>query len=82
MANNDPTNPELARQSQDVKAPPLREHEGPHHVGRGGAANYAKGDDQVKPVKDGHGMGEKLFAEKEKLKEREKGLLEKIGLKK
>jgi hypothetical protein len=42
MARNDPKHPELARASQDVEAPPHRETEGPHHFGRGGAANVAK----------------------------------------
>jgi len=39
MARNDPNNPDLARASQDVDAPHHREPEGPHHYGRGGAAN-------------------------------------------
>jgi hypothetical protein len=42
MARNDPKHPELARASQDVEAPPHRETDGPHHFGRGGAANVAK----------------------------------------
>jgi len=42
MARNDPNRPELARASQDVEAPVHREKEGPHHYGRGGAANVAK----------------------------------------
>jgi hypothetical protein len=42
MARNDPNHPELARASQDVEAPVHREPEGPHHYGRGGAANVAK----------------------------------------
>lgn len=41
MAKNDPNHPEIARASQDVEAPSLREPEGPHHYGRGGAANVA-----------------------------------------
>lgn len=80
MAKNDPNNPELARASQDVRAPPLKEHEGPHHVGRGGAANWAKGD--ASQGQESSGTGDKLAQEKDKLKEKEKGLLEKIGLKK
>ncbi|KAF2877834.1 hypothetical protein BDV95DRAFT_600535 [Massariosphaeria phaeospora] len=47
MARNDPNHPELARASQDVNAPPLREPEGPHHIGRGGAANVAKTSSEV-----------------------------------
>jgi len=65
MAKNDPNNPELARASQDVNAPPVKEHDGPHHVGRGGAANWAKGD-----ASQAQGTGDKLAHEKDKLKER------------
>ncbi|KAL1624963.1 hypothetical protein SLS54_003688 [Diplodia seriata] len=41
MARNDPQHPEIARAAQDVEAPPsaVRDHEGPKHFGRGGAAN-------------------------------------------
>lgn len=39
IARNDLRHPELARASQDVDAPVHREPEGPHHFGRGGAAN-------------------------------------------
>ncbi|KAL4884438.1 hypothetical protein BJY04DRAFT_215403 [Aspergillus karnatakaensis] len=40
MVHNDPNHPELARESQDVEAPPMRVQETqPHHTGRGGAAN-------------------------------------------
>ena len=39
MAKNDPNHPEIARAAQDVEAPAHREPEGPHHYGRGGAAN-------------------------------------------
>jgi len=42
MARNDPNHPEIARARQDVDAPAHREPEGPHHYGRGGAANVAK----------------------------------------
>lgn len=42
MARNDPQHPELARAAQDVDAPIHRDHEGPHHFGRGGAANIRK----------------------------------------
>ncbi|KAJ4301124.1 hypothetical protein N0V90_003214 [Kalmusia sp. IMI 367209] len=41
MAKNDPNRPEIARARQDVEAPTHREPEGPHHYGRGGAANIA-----------------------------------------
>ncbi|KAI9931436.1 hypothetical protein AWENTII_001947 [Aspergillus wentii] len=39
MMHNDPERPEIARESQDVGAPPLRAEQAPHHIGRGGAAN-------------------------------------------
>ena len=53
MARNDPAHPELARASQDVDAPVHREPEGPHHYGRGGAANIAKpSEDEVKVNKE------------------------------
>ncbi len=35
MVHNDPEHPELARESQDVEAPPVRIQEGAHHTGRG-----------------------------------------------
>lgn len=35
MMVNDPQRPELARESQDVEAPPQRVEQGPHHTGRG-----------------------------------------------
>lgn len=35
MVVNDPEHPEIARESQDVEAPPLRVEEAPHHTGRG-----------------------------------------------
>ncbi|KAL1852245.1 hypothetical protein Plec18167_006058 [Paecilomyces lecythidis] len=39
MMHNDKEHPEIARESQDVEAPPLRLEEGRHFTGRGGAAN-------------------------------------------
>lgn len=44
MASNDPTNPSLARQAQDVEAPVgiAREPENTFRYGRGGAANIAQ----------------------------------------
>ncbi|KAL4907399.1 hypothetical protein BDW74DRAFT_176168 [Aspergillus multicolor] len=39
MVHNDPDRPELARESQDVEAPPMRVQEAPHYTGRGGIAN-------------------------------------------
>ncbi|ORY00007.1 hypothetical protein BCR34DRAFT_592710 [Clohesyomyces aquaticus] len=41
MAKNDPNHPELARAAQDINPPVHRDFEGPHHFGRGGAANVA-----------------------------------------
>ncbi|CAI6341587.1 unnamed protein product [Periconia digitata] len=48
MARNDPNFPEIARASQDVEAPVHREPEGPHHYGRGGAANVAHPSEEEK----------------------------------
>ncbi|KAI9814772.1 MAG: hypothetical protein M1827_003038 [Pycnora praestabilis] len=42
MAKNDPLNPELARESQDVNGLPRRQSEAETHFGRGGAANTVK----------------------------------------
>ncbi|KAL4802806.1 hypothetical protein BDV18DRAFT_146630 [Aspergillus unguis] len=39
MVQNDPDRPEIARERQDVEAPPMRVHPEAHHTGRGGAAN-------------------------------------------
>ncbi|KAL2004720.1 hypothetical protein VTN00DRAFT_3248 [Thermoascus crustaceus] len=39
MMQNDPEHPEIARESQDVEAPPQRLEEGRHFTGRGGVAN-------------------------------------------
>ncbi|KAJ9265117.1 hypothetical protein DTO027B5_4483 [Paecilomyces variotii] len=39
MMHNDKEHPEIARESQDVEAPPLRLEEGRHFTGRGGVAN-------------------------------------------
>ncbi len=48
MAKNDPNHPEIARAAQDVEAPAHREPDGPHHYGRGGAANIAKLSEEEK----------------------------------
>jgi hypothetical protein len=42
IAKNDPNHPEVARASQDIIVPAPREHDAAFHVGRGGAANFAK----------------------------------------
>ncbi|KAF2109050.1 hypothetical protein BDV96DRAFT_503376 [Lophiotrema nucula] len=69
LAKNDPLHPEIARASQDVDAPHHREPEGPHHYGRGGAANIItsdntqrKSDDAKRaspPATEGKGLVEK-----------------------
>ncbi|KAF9730320.1 hypothetical protein PMIN06_011451 [Paraphaeosphaeria minitans] len=51
MAKNDPSRPEVARAAQDVEAPALREPEGPHHYGRGGAANIAKTEEEKRAAR-------------------------------
>ncbi|KAF2280832.1 uncharacterized protein EI97DRAFT_9390 [Westerdykella ornata] len=67
MARNDPAHPEIARASQDVEAPPHREPEGPHHFGRGGAANVATTSPEPQPVpqvggkKEEEGRGKELL---------------------
>ncbi|KAI9832408.1 MAG: hypothetical protein M1819_004397 [Sarea resinae] len=42
MAKNDPENPRIARESQDVEGVPMRDSTGDVHFGRGGAANVIK----------------------------------------
>ncbi|KAI9674458.1 MAG: hypothetical protein M1817_001796 [Caeruleum heppii] len=42
MAHSDPSNPDIARQSQDVQPQPVRDSSSDFHVGRGGAANVGK----------------------------------------
>ncbi|KAL2868761.1 DUF3602 domain-containing protein [Aspergillus lucknowensis] len=53
MVHNDPDRPELARESQDVEAPPIRVEEAPHHTGRGGAANaYIPSPEEEKKARE------------------------------
>ncbi|KAL4929209.1 DUF3602 domain-containing protein [Aspergillus undulatus] len=54
MLHNDPDHPELAREMQDVEAPPMRHQEhAPHHTGRGGAANqYIPTAEEEKKAKE------------------------------
>ncbi|KAL3476774.1 hypothetical protein BJX99DRAFT_258108 [Aspergillus californicus] len=53
MMHNDPERPELARESQDVQAPPIRVQEAPHHTGRGGAANaYIPSPEEEKKARE------------------------------
>lgn len=60
MARNDVNHPEIARAAQDVEAPGHREPDGPHHFGRGGAANIAKSSSPEPQVgaKSGRKSGE------------------------
>ncbi|KAL5389666.1 hypothetical protein DPSP01_002161 [Paraphaeosphaeria sporulosa] len=76
MAKNDPARPEVARAAQDVEAPAHREPDGPHHYGRGGAANIAKMEEEKRAArvaagteKDKKPSGEKKRASGE-MKER------------
>jgi len=71
MAKNDPANPQLARESQDVEAPPRHEFLGDAHFGRGGAANVIKPTEEevAQSKKDEALLEEKLAKEKEKEKE-------------
>ncbi|KAF1950679.1 hypothetical protein CC80DRAFT_426312 [Byssothecium circinans] len=88
MARNDPKFPEIARASQDVEAPLHREPEGPHHYGRGGAANVAKPTEEEKRAAQEHNQRRSEEAKREegaagkglvdKVKE---GLLSKLGKK-
>ncbi|KAI9369306.1 hypothetical protein BJX61DRAFT_536527 [Aspergillus egyptiacus] len=54
MMHNDPNHPELARESQDVVAPPMRTPDlAPHHTGRGGAANaYIPTEEEEKKARE------------------------------
>ena len=89
MAHQDPSHPELARQAQDVEAPPIREPEGPFHFGRGGAANIATPSQEAQEKakarnrsiereakkRDGSFASNGADGQNEK-----KGILEKLGL--
>lgn len=81
MARNDPNFPEVARASQDVEAPAHREPEGPHHYGRGGAANVAKPtEEEKKAAHEARKRDEDAAAGKglvDKVKEGLKGLAKK-----
>lgn len=73
MARNDLNHPEVARASQDVEAPAPREPEGPHHIGRGGAANVAKDEHKSK--------ADEAAAADKGLLEKGKDLISKLGKK-
>jgi len=81
IAKNDPNHPELARAAQDVEAPIKRDAEGPHHYGRGGAANVVVlSDEEVRAAKENNARKSQDHDEEHK------SLLEKgkefLGLKK
>jgi len=85
IARNDPHHPELARAAQDVEAPIKRDPEGPHHYGRGGAANVAVlSDEEVRAAKESNARKSHDLARSHD--EEHKSLLEKgkefLGLKK
>ncbi|KAF2440838.1 hypothetical protein P171DRAFT_488428 [Karstenula rhodostoma CBS 690.94] len=65
MAKNDPAHPELARAAQDVEAPTHRDADGPHHYGRGGAANIAKIEEEKRVARVAAGT-EKSSGEKKR----------------
>ena len=79
MARNDPAHPELARASQDVDAPPIhRDPEGPHHYGRGGAANIAKPtEEEVRTAKESNRRKSSDAAERQGAAGDVKGLMDK-----
>lgn len=84
MAKNDPNHPEIARAAQDVEAPAHREPDGPHHYGRGGAANIAKLSEEEKRAaaqENGQRKSEEGAAGKG-LVDKGKVLLQKLGGKK
>ncbi|KAF2684770.1 hypothetical protein K458DRAFT_417636 [Lentithecium fluviatile CBS 122367] len=82
MARNDPNHPELARASQDVEAPPHREAEGPHHYGRGGAANIAKPTPEEARAAQEHKQRTEDAAAGKGLVEKGKEFISKLGGKK
>ena len=90
MARNDPLHPEIARAAQDVDPPAHRDHEGPHHFGRGGAANVATpSEEEVRAAKEGNERrsaearrGSNERGEGKGLVDKGKELLEKLGGKK
>jgi hypothetical protein len=80
MARNDPNHPEVARASQDVEAPLKRENEGPHHYGRGGAANVAKLTPEEKRAAEEHKQKTEASASADKgLIGKGKDLISKLG---
>lgn len=77
MASNDPSNPKLARQAQDVEisASAIREPEADFHYGRGGAANVAKlPKEELEANKARNKVRRESFAAE---KEQKKGIAEK-----
>ncbi|KAF2749636.1 hypothetical protein M011DRAFT_397576 [Sporormia fimetaria CBS 119925] len=81
MARNDPLHPEIARASQDVEAPPHREPEGVHFIGRGGGGNVSKKEGTKEGVvvdKEGREEGRKSGEGKGGLVEKGKEILGKL----
>ncbi|MCJ1366663.1 hypothetical protein MMC16_005793 [Acarospora aff. strigata] len=90
MAKNDPTNPAIARERQDVASLPRRMSEGESHFGRGGAANTIRPSaEEIARAREENARIEQALREKEAageshkgLADKGKGLLEKAGVRK
>ncbi|MCJ1234105.1 hypothetical protein MMC14_002063 [Varicellaria rhodocarpa] len=64
MAKNNPYSPKIARESQDVVAPPRRLSQGDFHYGRGGAANVLKMTaEEIAQAKEGNARREREMRE-------------------
>jgi len=78
MAKNDFDRPELARERQDVEAPPMKMSEGAYHVGRGGAANTHKpADDEAEYAKEHNARVRSVSRGREGPIQKDQGLAEK-----
>lgn len=82
MAKNDPNHPEIARAAQDVEAPAPHDNDGPHHFGRGGAANIAKPNEESRLAKDNNQRSSQEQQRDKGLVDKGKEFLGKIGAKK
>ncbi|KAF1974079.1 hypothetical protein BU23DRAFT_580014 [Bimuria novae-zelandiae CBS 107.79] len=88
MAKNDPNHPEIARAAQDVEAVAHHEPEGPHHYGRGGAANIVRqsGEENRAVLESDQRTSEDVRHEEgaagKSLVDKGKGFLQKLGVKK
>ena len=60
MAKNDPGNPSLARDAQDVNPIVRSSAGGESHIGRGGAANTARNDEELNSQGGLKGVVEKV----------------------